>query len=72
MEGKICTNDYRPSEEDQVQLVISNLQPKYGDHIKFQTIQSFTKLYKVGLLIEEEVQANKNKGSNNNNYFKKH
>ena len=42
-----------PSQEDQVRLVIGNLQPKYEDHIILQPIESFTKLYKVGLLIEE-------------------
>ena len=60
----------RPSQEDQVRLVICNLQSMYGDHIKFQPIESFTKLYKVGLLIREEVYANKNKGSNNNSFKK--
>ena len=44
-----------PSQEDQARLVIRNLQPKYGDHINFQPIESFTNLYKVGLVIKEEV-----------------
>ena len=61
----------RPSLEDQVRLVIRNLQSRYGDHIKLQPIESFTKLYKVGMLIEEEAHRNKNNGSNNNNSFKK-
>ena len=61
----------RPSQQDQVRLVICNLQPKYGDHIKLKPIESFTKLYKVGLLTVEEVQASKNKGCNNNKSFKK-
>ena len=52
----------RPPQEDQVRMVIRNLQPKYREHIKFQYIGSFTKLYKVGLLIEEEVEALKSKG----------
>ena len=55
--GKAAQMTNRPSQEDQVRLVIHNLQPKYGDPIEFQPIDSFTKLYKVGLLIEEEVQA---------------
>ena len=54
----------RPSEEDQVRIVIRNLQPKYQDHLKFQAIDSFSRLYKVGLLIEEELQTQKYKGNN--------
>lgn len=62
----------KPTQEDQVRQWIRNLQPKYVDHIKFQPIESFTKLYdKACLLIKEEVQTLKNKGFNNNNSFKK-
>ena len=60
----------RPTEEDQVRIVIRNLQPKYQEHLKFQPIESFSRLYKVGLHIEEELQAQKNKG-NTGNYNKK-
>lgn len=49
-------------------MVIRNLQPKYGDHMKFQTIEYFTKHYKVGLLIEEELQAKMNNDSKNNSF----
>lgn len=53
----------RPNEEDQVRMVIKNLQPKYREPLKFQPIDSFTGLYKVGLLVEEDVQAQKSKGN---------
>lgn len=56
----------RPTEEDQVRIVIRNLQPKYHEHLKFQPIDTFPRLYKIGLLIEEELQAHKAKGSYNN------
>lgn len=57
----------RPNEEDQVRKVIKNLQPKYRESLKFQAIDSFTRLYKVGLVVEEEIQKPK---SNNGNFNK--
>ena len=47
------------------------MQSKYGEQIKFQPTEFFTKLYKAGILTQEEVQDSKKKGGNTNNSFKK-
>ena len=45
----------RPSEVDQVRLLIRNLQPTYRQHLQFTLIDNFFTLRNVGMLIVEEL-----------------
>ena len=46
----------RPSEEDQVRIVVKNLQPKYLRHIYTQAITDFKRLHATGLQIEDGIK----------------
>lgn len=66
----------RPSEKDQIRLLIKNLQPRYFEPLKYQAITSYTQLHDVGVLIEDDYLSNKGKAKvsynhNTSNYKEK-
>ena len=46
----------RPSEKDQVRLVIKNLQPVYQEKMMFQALNTFSELFDVGTRIEDAIR----------------
>jgi hypothetical protein len=52
-----------------VNTFIDNLQPRYKNHLKFIGLESFDKVYKIGIRIENEVmkEGTKNKWTGNKN-----
>ena len=45
----------RPTEKDQVRIVIKNLQPVYQEKLMFQSINTFIELFDVGTRIEDTI-----------------
>lgn len=44
----------RPPKEDLIHIFISNLLPKYKNHVKYLGMKSFAKLYNIGIQIEDD------------------
>lgn len=52
-----------PAEAEMVKTFISNLQPKYKDHLKYLGLATFEKVYQVGIEIEDDLLKESTKGS---------
>ncbi|KAL2929792.1 Activity-regulated cytoskeleton-associated protein [Bienertia sinuspersici] len=56
-----------PSEKEMVKIFISSLLPKYREHLKYLGLESFDKVYQIGIEIEDDLikESDKNKWGNN-------
>ena len=48
----------RPTDKDLVRIFINNLLPKYKTHRKYLGIDNLTKLYDIGVQIEDDLLNN--------------
>ena len=46
----------RPTEKDQVRMVIKNLQPQLMKHLIVQPLNTFEKLFDVGIQVEDAIR----------------
>ncbi|KAL2930287.1 Activity-regulated cytoskeleton-associated protein [Bienertia sinuspersici] len=59
-----------PSEKEMVKIFVSNLLPKYRNHLRYLGLETFDKVYHIGIEIEDDLlkaNDNNNNGNNNNN-----
>lgn len=49
----------RPTEVDQVPMIIQGLIPSYRQYLKFANILTITDLKKMGIMVEKKMAANK-------------
>ncbi|KAL2922870.1 Activity-regulated cytoskeleton-associated protein [Bienertia sinuspersici] len=57
-----------PSEKEMVKIFVSNLLPKYRNHLWYLGLETFDKVYHIGIEIEDDLlKANDNKNNGNNN-----
>ncbi|KAL2900276.1 Activity-regulated cytoskeleton-associated protein [Bienertia sinuspersici] len=57
-----------PSEKEMVKIFVSNLLPKYRNHLRYLGLETFDKVYHIGIEIEDDLlKANESKNSGNNN-----
>ncbi|KAL2933344.1 Activity-regulated cytoskeleton-associated protein, partial [Bienertia sinuspersici] len=52
-----------PTAEEMVKSFISNLQPKYKDHLKYMGLTTFNRVYHIGIDIEDDLLKETTKGS---------
>ena len=58
-----------PPEPEMVKTFISNLQPKYKEHLRYMGLDTLDKVYRIGIEIEDDlIKENKNKGPTNRKY----
>ena len=50
-----------PPEAELVKIFISNLLPKYKDHLKYLRLDTFNKVYHIGIEIEDDLNKESNK-----------
>ncbi|KAL2900513.1 Activity-regulated cytoskeleton-associated protein [Bienertia sinuspersici] len=58
-----------PSEKEMVKIFVSNLQPKYRNHLRYLGLETFDNVYHIRIEIEDDLlkaNDNNNNGSNNN------
>ena len=53
--AKVAKMTDRPTEKEQIRMVVKNLQPVFAKYMMIQNIPTFNDLYEVGFSIEEVV-----------------
>ncbi|KAL2935368.1 Activity-regulated cytoskeleton-associated protein [Bienertia sinuspersici] len=58
-----------PPESEMVKTFIANLQPKYRNHLRYMGLETFDKVYHIGIAIEDDLLKENSKSTrwNNNN-----